>query len=51
MRNDVRTTIDIQGRQLLEDLIVFEISDFDIILGMGFIGRNRAKIDYQRKKV
>lgn len=44
-------TIKIQGRQLLVDIIVFEMLDFDIILRIDFLGRNEAKIDCWCKKV
>lgn len=33
------------------DLITFKIPDFDKILGMDFLGRNEAKVDYPHKKV
>lgn len=33
------------------DLIVFYMSNFDMILGIDFLRRNEAKIDYQHKKV
>ena len=44
-------SIMIQGRQLLVDLIVFEMPDFDMILGMDFLGRYGAEIDCKKKKV
>lgn len=44
-------TIDIQGRQFLVDLTVFKMPNFDMILGMDFLGRNRVEIDCQHKKV
>lgn len=43
--------IDVQGIQLLMDLIVFEILNFNMILGMDFLWRNRAKINCRHKKV
>lgn len=33
------------------DLIVFEMLDFNMILGMDFLGRKKVEIDYQCKKV
>lgn len=33
------------------DLIVFEIVDFYMILELEFLGRYKAKTDWQRKKV
>lgn len=54
MGNDkmmIRQVIDIQCRQLIVDLIVFEMPNFYIILRMDFLGRNKAKTDCQCKKV
>lgn len=33
------------------DLIIFEMSDFDMILGMDFLSKYGAKIDCKKKKV
>lgn len=36
---------------MLVDIITFEMIEFDIILGMDFLERYKAEIDYQSKKV
>lgn len=33
------------------DLIVFDMPDFNVILGMDFLSLYGAKIDYRKKKV
>lgn len=44
--------IKIQGRQfLLLDLIIFGMLDFNMILAIDFLGRNRAEINNWCKKV
>lgn len=40
----------IHGRELPVDLIVFDMPDFDVILGMDFLGRFGVEIDCRRKK-
>ena len=40
----------IHGRELVVDLIVFDMPDFDVILGMDFLGRNGVEIDCRKKK-
>ena len=44
-------TIVINGRELTIDLIVFDMPDFDVILGMDFLSKYGAKIDCSKKKV
>ncbi|XP_062112898.1 uncharacterized protein LOC133824052 [Humulus lupulus] len=39
------------GRELYVDLIVLDLSDFDVILGMDFLSKYGASIDCKRKKV
>lgn len=46
----IKQMIEIKGRKLIVDFIIFNIPDFDIILGINFFGRYRAKIDYIRNK-
>lgn len=46
----LRQIIEVKGRQLLVDLIVFNMPNFDMILEMDFLGRYKAEIDYWRKK-
>ncbi|GKV24657.1 hypothetical protein SLEP1_g34241 [Rubroshorea leprosula] len=41
----------IDGRQLSASLFVLDISDFDIILGMDWLSKHFASIDYHRKWV
>ncbi|XP_031261142.1 uncharacterized protein LOC116119342 [Pistacia vera] len=43
--------VKIKGRNMMVDLIVFNMPDFDIILGMDFLSRYGAEIDCRRKKV
>lgn len=44
-------TIEVKGKKSLVDQIVFEMPNFDMILGIDFSERHRAEIDYQYKKV
>lgn len=46
-----RQMIKIIGRKVIIYFIIFNIPDFDIILGMDFLMRYEVKIDYRRKKV
>ena len=41
----------VDGFSLSVDLIPFEIVDFDVILGMDFLGKHRAMVDCYRKVV
>lgn len=43
--------IEIQGKQLLINLIVFEMLDFNMILEMDFLEKNEVEIDCQCKKI
>lgn len=43
--------IEIQGRQLFVDLIMFEMLNYDMILWIDFLERNRAEIDCRCRKV
>ncbi|XP_031275527.1 uncharacterized protein LOC116134023 [Pistacia vera] len=43
--------VTIKGRDMMVDLIVFNMPNFDIILGMDFLSRYGAEIDCRRKKV
>ena len=40
-----RVGININGCELKADLIPLELSDFDIILGMNWLGKNKARLD------
>ena len=44
-------SITINGVTLRADLIVIEIKDFDVILGMDFLGKHNAIINYHHRKV
>ena len=41
----------IQNKDILEDLIVLSIHDFDIVLGMAWLSRHRATLDCYKKEV
>ena len=43
--------ININGCELKADLIPLELSDFDIILGMNWLGKNKARLDCFTKTV
>ena len=43
--------ITINGVTLRADLIAIEMKDFDVILGMDFLGKHNAIIDCHRRKV
>jgi hypothetical protein len=43
--------ININGCELEADLIPLELSDFDIILGMNWLGKNKARLDCFTKTV
>ena len=45
------TSIVICGRELFVDLIAIKLHDFDVILGMDFLGRYNAKIDCRKRCV
>ena len=41
----------IEGRELLADLILLDVMDFDVILGMDWLSQHYATVDYWRKVV
>lgn len=43
--------ITLRGRDMITDLIVFNMLEFIVILGMDFHSRYGAEIDYRKKKV
>ena len=43
--------IDISGYKFSADLILFKLGEFDIILGMDWLGENSAQINCKTKKV
>lgn len=44
-------TIFLRNREMIVDLIVFDMFNFDIILGIDFLSRYGVKIDSRKKKV
>lgn len=44
-------SIFIKRHEMMVDLIIFYMSNFDLIFGMDFLEQYRVEIDYQRKKV
>ena len=45
------STVIIEGREFLADLVVLDIQDFDVILGMDWLSRHHATVDCFRKEV
>lgn len=43
--------VGLKGRELIVNLIIFEMLDFDMILGMDFLNKYGAKIDCKKKKI
>ena len=43
--------VEIAGRELSADLVVLNLVDYDVILGMDFLGKYNATIDRRKKKV
>ena len=41
----------IGGQEFLEDLILLDIHDFDVILGMDWLSRHHATVGFYRKEV
>ena len=41
----------IAGRKLFADLVVLDMIDYDVILGMDFLRKYNAKIDCKGRKV
>jgi len=39
----------IQDKMLMEDLVLLEIQGYDVILGMDWLTKYKATIDYERK--
>ena len=39
----------IKGRKLLADLVLLDVMDFDVILGMDWLSQHYAIVDCQRK--
>ena len=47
----VESKVIISGREFEADLIVLNIHDFDVILGMDWLSKHRATVDCYRKEV
>ena len=41
----------IEGRELLADLVLLDVMDFDVILGMDWLSQHYATVDCLRKEV
>ena len=41
----------IEGRELLADLVLLDVMDFDMILGMDWLSQHFGTVDYRRKEV
>ena len=41
----------LEGRELLADLVLLDVLEFDIILGMDWLARHYASLDYREKVV
>lgn len=44
-------TVTLRGKDMTTDLIVFDMSDFDVIFSMNFLSWYGTEIDYQKKKI
>lgn len=44
-------TMFLRGREMMVDLTMVDMLDFDIILGMDFLSHYRVKINCKKKKV
>ena len=40
---------DIQGEIYVWDFVVFELREFNVILGMDWLGKNQTFLDYEKK--
>ena len=43
--------VSIEGRELLADLVLLDVIDFDVILGMDWLSQHFAIVDCRRKEV
>ena len=41
--------IEVHDKKLLGDLVILDVRDFDLILGMDWLSRHYARVDYRRK--
>ncbi|XP_077226467.1 uncharacterized protein LOC143888952 [Tasmannia lanceolata] len=44
-------TVEIEGRKILVELVILEMKDFDVILGMDWLATNYANLDCHKKIV
>ena len=49
--SDNNSRVIIGGQEFLTDLILLDIHDFDVILGMDWLSRHHAIVDCYRKEV
>lgn len=47
----IRETISLRDREMVINLIVMDMPNFDVIFGMNFLSKHRVEIDYRKKKV
>lgn len=47
----VEEIIFLRDHAIVMDLIIMDMQNFDMILGIDFLSRYRAKMDYRKKKV
>ena len=40
-----------EGRELLADLVLLDVIDFDVIVGMDWLAKHYATVDYREKEV
>ena len=43
--------VSINGHKLCVDVIILEVYDYDVILGIDWLWKYHAKIDYRKKEV
>ena len=41
----------VEGRELLADLVLLDVIDFDVILGMDWLAQHYTTLDYRKKEV
>ena len=39
----------VEGRELLVDLVLLDVIDFDVIMGMDWLAKHYAIVDYREK--
>ena len=41
----------VEGRELLTNLVLLDVIDFDVIVGMDWLAKHYATVDYREKEV